>query len=291
MGLLDGINGVAGTMGQAVRMGKDLGLSAGIAPGAALSWRDQLRPASFRGIRFGVLAADTQFGRRNAVHEYPYRDTVWVEDMGRQARAIRLIGFIVGDNVIQQRERLIARCEEPGDGELVHPSLGRLTVSLMSVRTTERWDLGRVIELHFFFIEAGEREFPALTTATGDKVRSAANAADAAASDDFATRAYKALVNGAATVRQATDTAARWARKAQRLVNDATNLYNAAKSLPGTFGRYYGGKRRRGIDNFLAGITGTSGALRRLVGLGTVSRRHISSTASDLTGKASGLGA
>src|SRR4051812_33537247 len=112
-----------------------------------MSFFEQLRDASFRGIPFGVFSSEARFGRRNAVHEYPYRDTVWVEDLGRAARRISLIGFLVGDDVIAQREQLIAACETEGDGELIHPTLGHLTDSLMSLSTEERWERGRVFEL------------------------------------------------------------------------------------------------------------------------------------------------
>ncbi len=43
-------------------------------PGHDMSWSDQLLPASFRGVPFGVLGSRSRFGRRLAVHEYPYRD-------------------------------------------------------------------------------------------------------------------------------------------------------------------------------------------------------------------------
>ena len=47
----------------------------------------QLKPASFRGVPFVVQEGTSHFGRRNQIHEYPFRDTPWVEDLGQQARA------------------------------------------------------------------------------------------------------------------------------------------------------------------------------------------------------------
>ena len=38
-----------------------------------------------------------------AVHEYPYRDTVWVEDLGRSARKFTLRGFLdTGQSGVQR---------------------------------------------------------------------------------------------------------------------------------------------------------------------------------------------
>lgn len=254
-----------------------------------MSWRDQLRPASYRGVRFGVLGGSIRFGRRNAVHEYPYRDTVWVEDMGRAARRIQMTGFLVGDDVIAQRERLIAACESPGDGILVHPTLGRLTVSLMDTETTERWDHGRVFEINFTFIEAGQRVFPAAQASTSDAVSDAAAAADAAASGDFLTRATSALQHGAVVVNAAVNTADAWARQARVLANDATNIYHAVSSLPGTFGRYFGG-RRNGFGDFTRAVQAQGQSVQQLIGLGAASRANVNTAAGALTTIAGGLG-
>ena len=64
------------------------------------SWFKQLNPASFRGVRFGVLGADGRFGRRLAEHDYPNRDKPYMEDMGRSARRINMVGFLVEDSLV-----------------------------------------------------------------------------------------------------------------------------------------------------------------------------------------------
>lgn len=242
---------------------------------------EQLRPASYRGVPFAVLGGQARFGRRNAVHEYPFRDDVWVEDLGRATRRISLTAFLVGDDVIAQRERLIAACEKPGTGELIHPTLGRLTVSLFEVSAEERWDQGRVFAIGMSFVEGGQRIFPSVKQSTGDGVTSAAATADASAAADFATRALTALQQGAAVVGQAASTAASWAAKAQRAANDASNLYYLMTSLPGQFGRF--GSRK--------GITGStpadsSATVQSLIANGTVLRQAVSNAGSSLQANA-----
>lgn len=42
------------------------------------SWSEHLQQASFRGVPFGVISGESVFGRRQAIHEYAYRDHVVV---------------------------------------------------------------------------------------------------------------------------------------------------------------------------------------------------------------------
>ncbi len=251
------------------------------------SWWDQLRPASWRGVPFGVFGGTARFGRRNAIHQYPNRDTVWVEDLGRTARRISMTAFLVGDDAIAQRERLLAACESPGDGELIHPTLGRLTVSLIDIASEERWDQGRVFAVSLAFVEGGKRVFPNAAISTGSTVSSAADAADSAASADFSTRALAALNQGAAVVGEATSVAAAWTAKAQRIGNDASNLYFLVGSLPGSYGRYSG--TRTGVVSAPAlpapGIT-----LQSLLANGTILKSAVATAGSNLSSSASGLG-
>lgn len=279
---------IGGAANTATRVGADLG--GGLqAPGAA-AWVAQLRPASFRGVPFGVLASTAKFGRRNAVHEYPFRDTVWVEDLGRGTRRISVSGFMVGDDVIAQRERIIAAAETAGPGELIHPSLGRLKVSTTDFTADEQWDRGRVIGLTFSFIEAGERVFPGVAPATGAAVKAACTAADTAVSADFVSKVGESLKQGAAVAVKAASTAAAWGRQAQRLANDATNLYNMVGMMKGSLGRYTGG----GAIGKFAAVTGTlaaaGGTIPKLIAMGSVARVSVTNAVAKLTAAGAGLG-
>ena len=59
-------------------------------------------------------------GRRIALHEYPYRDDPWPVDTGRATRRITVTGFLLRDDVFDQRTALIAALEQKGPGTLVH---------------------------------------------------------------------------------------------------------------------------------------------------------------------------
>lgn len=226
-----------------------------------MAWTDQLQTASFRGIPFGVLSTESTFGRRQAVHEYPFRDKPWIEDLGRATRRITFRAFLVSDSkiygggdVLLQRAQMVGAAEAFGPGTLVHPSLGQLTVSLATFTCTEKFDEGRYFEISFAFLEAGERVFPTIASSTGDALGLSALGLDGASSADFLTTAVASLKLGASVVDQVVSTSTKWATPALNLVRDATNLSHLASNLPGTLGRYFGGANVGGLG--LLGSTG-----------------------------------
>jgi len=275
-------NGVSSGQNVTNRLASDLGAGGA---GAAGSWMSKLRPASFRGVQFQVLEGQLKFGRRSVIHDYPFRDTVWVEDLGRMARRIAFTAFIVGDDVIAQRDRLIKVCEEAAaveGGELVHPTLGRVTVSLADgVGCAERWDRGRYFELAFSFVEQGKRIFPNSAVDTQASVASAADKAKAAAKASLISSVAGALKSGLGVVAQATSAVAAWAGAAQRLVNDATNLYHFVQTLPGDFGRMFGSNSAR--------KAGASATVDSLVAQGAAGRARVATAAGGVAASAAAL--
>lgn len=257
----------------------------GAAPAAP--WFAQLQRASFRGVPFAVLTGEARFGRRVAVHEYPYRDIPWVEDLGRSTRRINMAGFLVenssiygGGAVLNQRARMVDAAELAGPAILVHPTLGRLTVSLAEggFQCVERWDAGRYFEISFTFIESGQKLFPSITVSTGNAILAAAAAADVAAKGDFVSSALGALKQGAAVVSMAISTAGTWGRFAERLISNATNAKNLLGMLPGNLGRFAA-----------IGAAGLAGPLSAGVSLGGIGSLA-SGVSSAVTGALSGVG-
>lgn len=252
------------------------------------SFQSQLKPASFGGVPFGVLSGTVQFGRRNAIHEYPFREIPWIEDLGASARRISIVGFLVGDDVIAQRDRLIAICARRGDGKLSHPTLGTRTVALLDVRSSERWDQGRVFELQMSFIEQGARIFPQVGSNSQQTAATDAVGANAAAAASFRTRVVDALQGGAAVAAAASRQVAAFATVAIAQTNDATSLFKLAVSLPGEFGRLLG--QATGIT--VAEIVGVSSAvsLLDLTASAAAARATVQTQAAKLNAAAAGLG-
>lgn len=222
--------------------------------GETWQWSENLHAASFRGVPFAVERGDGTFGRRQAVHEYPYRDSVWVEDMGRATRRITLNGFILqssrvykASDVMTQRNSLIAAAEMAGPGTLVHPTLGELTVSVPDggLRVQESAENGRVFHFTLTVIESGLKVFA---------ITSAADAASTVKTSWFATvttnvASFVAEVKGeiravTSAINTVKSTFAFWTDMVNDAVSQATNLANVLKSTFGTtrYGRYNTGR-------------------------------------------------
>lgn len=117
-------------------------------------WTDQLRPASFRQVPFLVDSADREGGRRVVVHELVSRPIPIVEDLGIATKRHAISGYVVGDDVQAQRDRLIRALETPGTGTLIHPYLGSLSVSVESLRVLHTTREGRVARFGIVFVES-----------------------------------------------------------------------------------------------------------------------------------------
>lgn len=213
-----------------------------------------LRQASFRGVPFAVTTNTARFGRRQAVHEYPFRDKPWIEDLGRGTRRFSINGFLItdslvygGGDVVDQRDRLIAAVEQSGPGKLVHPTLGELTVSVETVAITESWQNGRSFDIVLNVIEAGEKIFPSTATDTSAKVATSAAAADTAAAGDFAGNAVPVLGTGAAVLTHAQAAVGSWSATIANLGQDATSLFRLGSRLVGSYGRYFNDRNLGGF--------------------------------------------
>lgn len=116
----------------------------------------QQRRAQFRGVPFMVVSHSVSVGRRLADHQFPQRDLGYYEDLGRQDRSFTLEAYLVGEDVADQRDRLIAALETPGPGELIHPWLGRLWVVARPVEVSESRTERRKVDVKLSFVEAEE---------------------------------------------------------------------------------------------------------------------------------------
>jgi len=149
------------------------------------SWRDALRPASFRGVEFEVETNDYSTGRRGPTHEYPGRDKPYFEDLGRATREIRVDGFVVGDDYFAKRDALLGAIETKGAGQLVHPTFGTISVVCLTATVRESVDDGRMARISMSFIEAGELTFPTGSADGRSNIEAKSALAKIAALDSF----------------------------------------------------------------------------------------------------------
>ena len=218
--------------------------------GDTYSWQENLHAASFRGVPFAVESGDGSFGRRQAVHEYPYRDQVWVEDMGRSTRRLTLTGFIVqssrvytASDIMSQRDSLIAAVEMAGSGTLVHPTLGELTVSVPEggLRLHENKDEARMFRFTLTVIESGLKVFA--VTGAADAV----STVETSWLSTITTAVARVIAEVNADLRSVSQaiktiksTMQFWVNMVTSTIDQATNLGNVLKSTFGStkYGRY-----------------------------------------------------
>lgn len=124
-----------------------------------MAWQDQYRSASFRGIPFYTESDDNgPFGRRLAVHQFPFRNNPKIQDLGRNDRPFTIEGYLLGDDYINDTKKLVTACEKEGPGELVHPTLGSIRVECLGVRVVNRTRQRRISFVTMSFIESTEED-------------------------------------------------------------------------------------------------------------------------------------
>lgn len=130
-------------------------------------WRSHLQPASFRGAPFHVLSTSTEVGRRNVLHQFPFQDIPYVEDLGKDAGLYSVTGYVVQNagnefDYWEERKKLMDALEASGPGQLVHPFYGSIKVSVLGkAKIDESFAEGGVARFQMTFVEYGAKEKPA----------------------------------------------------------------------------------------------------------------------------------
>jgi hypothetical protein len=123
-----------------------------------------LLKASYNGAEFFVSTATVNFGRRGVMHQSPFSDSPFYEDLGRRGRTITIDAYIVsgsgeGSQAYEgRRDALIAAIENSSSaGTLVHPTMGSLQVVPTNCSTTFNNTEGRIEKLTITFAEEGSK--------------------------------------------------------------------------------------------------------------------------------------
>ena len=249
-----------------------------------MAFLDGLLPASWRGIPFFVNSISTKVGRRQAIHEYPQRDTIWVEDLGRGVRSFGFRGYLTGALASIQRDAFLLAVEKQGAGTLSHPTLGFFTCAIVAFASTESDDALGVYYLDMEFVETGVVEYPVSSAASGNAINlGAINMLSASAA------AYvSAIGTGAAILSQVQVTVTAWANLPASLATDAAAIGSSVTGLGAAFGRYQGSKAQTAP----AGSTPTSlvsGAVLAQTALATTISSAVSGAGSDASATTAAL--
>ncbi|WP_447510497.1 DNA circularization protein [Citrobacter gillenii] len=262
-------------------------------------WRGLIRSSSFRGVPFAMVMEEGSHGRRQAVHEYPYRDMAWIEDLGRGTRRFVLRGFIIqnsqvygGGDVITQRQSLIAACEKKGSGTLIHPTLGELTVSVPEngLRISGSMENGRVFEFTLMVIESGQKVF-AITdsAAAGNSVRTNYLKLVSTAVASTLARIKGEIRGVTQAIKTIKGTVTFWTNMVDNSISEVTNLSNVLNSTFGNtrYGRYNKGSIG-GRSSAIAGSAATvdvvddQGLSDQVTAQSVMDRKNITDTVDEL---------
>ena len=201
---------------------------------SAGTWRQQLQPGSWKGVGFVLDAAEMRAGRRLAVHEYPYRDDSWVEDLGKLPRRFAIHAYLTGDDVYQQRDAMVRVCEEAGPGTLVHPTMGSLQCVLMEFATIDRRERGRYVEIALSFMIAGDPQYPAASQSGIATITAKATRLGDAIPQDLSATLDKVQSVPKASL----DTIQPYTDAAKSTTGDASRVFGCVTGLPGYNGRF-----------------------------------------------------
>ncbi len=127
-----------------------------------MGFRDNLRDASFKGIKFFVDTSELSAGRKTVVHSFPDKDNPnFIEDQGKATRIYNIEAFVIGDDYLITKDRLIRACEDKEIGVLIHPFYGKKKVKLIgTARIRENITDGGMAIITMSLSETEEIQFP-----------------------------------------------------------------------------------------------------------------------------------
>ena len=150
-----------------------------------MSWRDNLREASFRGVPFQYEDVGRQFGRRVKRHEYPGRDDPHHEDLGAETATINISAYVIEPDHLAKAEALEAALIKPGPGTLVHPYYGEVSCVLVSANEQFTTDKGGMVRFSLRFERAGGNNAPAARVDTASRLNLASTEIKTASISEF----------------------------------------------------------------------------------------------------------
>jgi prophage DNA circulation protein len=150
------------------------------------TWRDRVRPASWRGIDFEMESVGAETGRRGEDIQYPGSDRTFPDNTGRAPTRISFSGWIAGPDHDIRAKAMFGAMGQAGSGELVHPFFGPLIGVCRVGRVSHSRADGGVTMLDITFTQGGEPLFPAPDILTLEAIDVTAARVEAAAAESFA---------------------------------------------------------------------------------------------------------
>jgi len=231
-----------------------------------------LQPAKWRNLPFGVSSIALSLGRKIAVHEYPYVDGVYAEDLGAKGKAFHVMGFIVegggaygGKGTLkQQLEEFEKAAMQWGDGEFIHPTLGARPKMCLLNLEVEQDQQGRVAALRFTLLENKVKP----TAMVVPNTQAQTIALSAAARKATLLETLMMIKGAVRSVRAGIlSVVNRFSTTVRQVISTATSLFSMITGLPGEIGRYIGSAIPQDLK--------TNKTVQQLIGLGSANRVNV----------------
>lgn len=238
----------------------------------SLPFFKDLQPAKWRNLPFGVSSIALSLGRKIAVHEYPYVDGVYAEDLGAKGKAFHVMGFIVegggaygGKGTLkQQLEEFEKAAMQWGDGEFIHPTLGARPKMCLLNLDIEQDQQGRVAALRFTLLENKVKP----TTMVVANTQAQTLALSAVAKKATLLETLMMIKGAVRSVRAGIlSIVNRFTTMVRQVISTATSLFSMITGLPGEIGRYIGSAIPQDLK--------TNKTVQQLIGLGSANRVNV----------------
>ena len=123
---------------------------------------ESIFPAEFRGVQFNASKITTGFGRRGVMHNAPFSDNPFFEDLGKKGKVFNIDAYVIsakGEDsqaYTSARDALISAVEDvKGPGKFYHPTMGSKTVVPVDCQVTYSNKEGRIERFRLTFAEYG----------------------------------------------------------------------------------------------------------------------------------------
>lgn len=120
-----------------------------------MAWRDTLQDASFRGVPFELLSTTDSNKQAVVPHTVPYTNGGHLECMGFDPQAFNFAAIFYGEDYENRLANFEIALRQSGDGELMHPIRGLLTVTVQDYTVKHVEDEVETARVDIVFIEQG----------------------------------------------------------------------------------------------------------------------------------------
>jgi len=196
-----------------------------------MTWRQDLKTVSFRGVVFNYDSVEHDHARRVAVHQFPGRDDIDAEDLGGGAKEFTLRGFVVGVNYVDDADALEIELSKPGPGFLVHPFKGRMRVQVRSFRRSENTSQGGKASFEIRFFRLDEQQKAEAKTNHAATVKKIKTKSIANAINDFAKK-FNVLLQPLEFIQSIQDEVNNVLQAVTDITKDTTDAINGALRTP-----------------------------------------------------------